>query len=115
MRWQVIRSGPADADIETILRWTANRFGDAQARRYGAILVATLKALRLGPAAPGARRRPGLGPDLWSVRLSGATSRSRHVIYFIVDPFSAAPTIRLLRILHDAMDPTQHLPPDSPT
>jgi plasmid stabilization system protein ParE len=113
MRWQVVRTRPADADLESILRWTAGRFGEPLARQYGAAILATIRSLGEGPDLPTARMRPALGPTIGSVRVTGRAARSRHIVFFAVDA-GQVPTIRVLRILHAAMDPSRHLGADDP-
>ncbi|MGH8699817.1 MAG: type II toxin-antitoxin system RelE/ParE family toxin [Burkholderiales bacterium] len=46
--WPVRLSAAAEADLQDILRWTVERFGEAQARVYAETLSAALEALAAG-------------------------------------------------------------------
>ncbi len=103
--WTVRLSGVAEADYDDILRWTAGRFGAAQAVSYAELLAATLARLERGPNIPGARPRDEIGAGLRALHVG---RRGRHIILFRVGS-EAARTIDVLRILHDAMDLARHV------
>lgn len=104
--WTVRLSHTAAADYDEILRWTARRFGAAQAVAYGGKVAAALARLARGPAVPGARAREEIGAGVRSLHVG---ARSRHVVLFRVGS-EAARTLEVLRILHDAMDLARHVP-----
>lgn len=56
-RWRVRLSASAETDFRSILRWTAQRFGEAQANAYQDVLADAIAALADGPEVPGARKR----------------------------------------------------------
>ena len=66
--WTVRLSGTAETDYDDILRWTARRFGRAQAASYGNLIVAVLARLERGPNIAAVQRR-----DEWE---SGAWDRA---------------------------------------
>jgi toxin ParE1/3/4 len=87
----------ADADLENIFVYTVDRWGAAQADKYQAGLFRIMRQLASG-------------------QLSGRAVGSRRLMYFRyryerhIDFFSTvADGIRIIRILHDAMDPARHL------
>jgi len=92
----------AQLDLEEIAQFTSERWGSAQRRRYLALLGTALKALAANPAL--GRIRDDLEFDCRSFR------KGRHVIFYRVAPEG----VDVLRILHDAMDPSLHLFLDEP-
>ncbi|HYU13266.1 MAG TPA: type II toxin-antitoxin system RelE/ParE family toxin [Stellaceae bacterium] len=107
--WEVELSSAAEADLRQIVRWTARQFGSAQAAAYGQLLRDALKALEAGPNIIGARRREEIGAGYRTLHIARNRRRARHFILFrVVDPAEER-VIRVVRILHDAMDPARHL------
>ena len=53
-RWRVRLAAAAEADFHQILRWTAEHFGESQARAYADTLSAAIEALTEGPQVAGA-------------------------------------------------------------
>jgi toxin ParE1/3/4 len=104
--WTVRLSNAAEADYDDILRWTVQRFGALQAASYGNLLAQTLARLERGPNIAGVRQRDSIGAGLRTLHVG---RRGRHIILFRVG-FEGDRTIDVLRILHDAMDLTQHVP-----
>jgi len=99
-------SDTAEADYDEILRWTAGRFGAAQAASYGRLLAASLARLERGPTIAGVRRRDAIGPNVCTLHVGRG---GRHVVLFRVSS-ERNRTIDVLRILHDAMDLARHVP-----
>ncbi|MEI2639922.1 MAG: type II toxin-antitoxin system RelE/ParE family toxin [Microthrixaceae bacterium] len=105
----------AQSDINEILRWTANNFGDEAAQRYLALVTAAIFDVAEDPERVGSISRPELGPAAmtWHLRLSRSRSssevqRPRHfLIYRVVDQH-----VLLGRVLHDAMEPSRHMGSD---
>lgn len=112
--WVVRTALRADADFRAVLRWTEQAWGQRQARRYAARLGATLARLEDGPMTLGTAERADLGPGMRIMRMVPAGPPARHFLLFRVDDSCAEPTILVLRILHDSMDPARHLSPDEP-
>lgn len=105
----------AAADIELLLNRSQVEFGSDARERY-VRLVSTALGL-LGRRAAGIAPRADLVPDLYTfhlalarrkARLLGPTvSRPRH---FLVWRFANEDTVEVVRVLHDAMDLSRHLP-----
>jgi toxin ParE1/3/4 len=108
--WTVDLTEPAEADFTAIITWTAEQFGNIQARVYADTLRAALIALRDGPDTPGVKRRDEIGKDLCTLHIARDKRRGRHFILFRVRREALPPRIEVLRILHDAMDLARHLP-----
>ena len=106
--WTIRLSDTAETDYDDILRWTAERFGAAQAASYGVMLADALTRLERGPGIAGARRRDEIGAGLHTLH-SGR--RGRHIILFRIGGDKDR-TIDVLRLLHDAMDLARHVPPE---
>lgn len=109
LRWRVRLSAAAEDDFRNILRWTSERFGEAQARRYAGTLMQAIQALRAGPEAPGSRRRDEISPGLMTLHVARGGRKGRHMAAYRIGPSADPPTIDILRILHDSMDLSRHV------
>lgn len=107
--WDVELSSTAQADLREILRWTRRRFGSAQESAYRRLLQDALKALKAGPNIIGARQRQEIGPGYRTLHIGRGRGRARHFILFRVVRPEEDRVIRVVRILHDAMDPERHI------
>jgi toxin ParE1/3/4 len=99
----------AEADLDDIVFWTADRFGEAQARAYESILKNALLSLQNGPSHAGSRPRPDIAPRLYALHASRHSRRARHIIFF---ELVGSDRIDVVRILRDGMDFRAHLLPD---
>lgn len=111
--WTVRLAAAAIADLDNIIDWTAARFGDSQARSYAALLNDAIAALVNGPTAQGARPRPDIGRELFTLHAARGTHKARHLVLFRVRQGGDGASIDVLRVLHDAMDLARHVPPSS--
>jgi toxin ParE1/3/4 len=100
--------------LAAILRDSRERFGDEAQRRYERLLNAALRELAADPQRAGARAAEGSAADIWLYhsrhtrqRMLGVdrVGRPRHILVYRV----AGDGVRLLRVLHDAMDLPEHL------
>ena len=108
-RWRVRLTATAESDFRNILRWTAERFGHAQARIYSETLTHAIQALTGGPHVAGSRQRDDIAEGLMTLHVARAGRRGRHfVLYRIASP-SEPPGIDVLRLLHDSMDLARHV------
>jgi len=108
-RWRVRLTATAESDFRNILRWTAERFGHAQARIYSETLTHAIQALTKGPNVAGSRQRDDIVEGLMTLHVARAGRRGRHfVLYRIASP-SEPPGIDVLRLLHDSMDLARHV------
>jgi toxin ParE1/3/4 len=112
-RWLVRLSAAAEADFESILRWTADRFGHRQARTYARTLRSALAALASGPTIPGARPRDDIAPGLFTLHVARRGRRGRHFVLFRAWRVGDRDVVDVIRLLHDAMDLPQHVPPEA--
>lgn len=108
-RWRVRLAAAADRDIREILRWTARRFGDTQARVYAGTLSEAIQALADGPRVPGARKRDDIAKGIMALHVARGSRKGRHFLLYRVGAPSNPPVIDVLRVLHDAMDLPRHI------
>jgi toxin ParE1/3/4 len=95
----------ARRDLRSIFAYTADRFGDRQADAYRVLLNQALERIGADPQGGGSKPRPELGDDVRSVSLGTFARRrrsARHVVFYR----PADEGLVVLRVLHDAMDPT---------
>ena len=103
-------------DVENALAWSEDRFGEAAANRYAALIQQALSDLLEDPVRPGTRRRLDLAPGAYVYhlmfsreRVSGERVRSpRH---FVLYRYTVHRT-EFARLLHDSHDLQRHLPGD---
>ncbi len=107
--WHVRLAAAAESDFRNILRWTADRFGRAQARIYGETLTRAVQALANGPHVAGSRRRDDIAEGLMTLHVARAGRRGRHFVLYRIASRSKPPTIDVLRLLHDSMDLPRHV------
>ncbi len=104
-RWTLALSGAAERDFADIVAWTAENFGARQADNYARLIENALEKLGEEPYAPPSRDRGGdIGAGLRSLHLRRP---GRHLILYKVEDQA----VMVLRILHDSMDVTRHVPP----
>jgi toxin ParE1/3/4 len=108
-RWPVRLSAAAEADFEHIIRWTSERFGDAQAIIYAETLSMAIAALTEGPAIVGTQSRDDILRGLRSLHVAREGRKGSHFILFRLAPRSSIDAIEILRVLHDSMDLARHL------
>ena len=116
-RWRVRLAPAAISDIQGILQWTAARFGEAQARVYASILNHAIEALEAGPHTSGAKARDDIAEGLMSLYVGRQGRKGRHLVFHRIGSPERPPTVEVLRLLHDSMDPARHSPshePDNP-
>lgn len=108
-------SHQAQGDILDILRYTERTFGESARHRYQRLLQAAMNALLEEPERPGSKARSDIFPGLRSLHLyhcrlavtSGRVSKPRHIVLYRT---VTNQTLEIVRILHDAMEISRHLP-----
>ncbi|WP_081630747.1 type II toxin-antitoxin system RelE/ParE family toxin [Thioalkalivibrio sp. ALE16] len=109
-QWTVRLAARAEQDLREVVSWTAEHFGEQQARAYAGTLSAAIRALQGGPAIPTVRSREDIGPGICTLHVARAGRKGRHMLVF--RPASDNPRcVELLRVLHDAMDLPGRLTP----
>jgi toxin ParE1/3/4 len=108
MNWTVRLTESAEDDFRSIVRWSSKQFGVAQARIYARTISMALQDLATGPALGGVATRDDIGPGLLSLHVARNQRKGRHFVMLRVAHGNAR-AIDVLRILHDAMDISQHV------
>ncbi len=107
----------AEADLESILAWTHENFGERGRLRYEALLVRAVLDVAHDPQRPGCHSRPELAAGAMTYHLlhsrdhvpqsTGRVKRPRH---FLLVRMAADGCLEIGRVLHDSMDLERHLP-----
>lgn len=107
----------AREDIRQILSWTQRHFGEAARIRYKTLISTAIQDVLRQPDRPGVKVRRELAEGLHTYHLSfsrerageisGPVKRPRHLLVF---RFENPKTIVILRVLHDRMELSRHLP-----
>lgn len=107
----------AQRDIDAILLWTAEHFGEDARRRYAALLVQAILDVAADPHRAGTIRREEIAPAARTYHLlharsgvaasRGRVNKPRHLVLFRVHAESG---VEILRVLHDRMDVARHVP-----
>jgi toxin ParE1/3/4 len=106
--WTVRFTEAAARDFIQIVQWSEERFGSAQAERYGQLLRAIARELEMGPNSPFSKPREDIGPGL---RVMHADRKGRPARHFVLYRQVAEYELEIVRLLHDGMDLSRHLPP----
>jgi toxin ParE1/3/4 len=111
-------SALAKGDIENILIHSHANFGESARLRYEALIEAALHDIAADADRIGVKQRPELGPNVRTYHLfysrergrtdDGIVREPRHMLLFrLIEP----DIVDVGRILHDAMELANHLPP----
>ena len=112
--WWLRLTASAEVDLQSILAWTRDRFGIAQARAYAETLTAALDALvNAGPSTAGAKPRDEIAKGLFILHVARLGRKGRHFVLFRVglEEGTRRQILDVLRILHDAMDLSRNILP----
>ena len=105
--WRVRLGALAEDDFTGILAWTADNFGQRQARIYRDTLLLAIGELARGPDVVGSQSRDEIMPGLRTLHIARHGRRGRH---FLLYRAAEGRIIEIGRILHDRMDLQRHLP-----
>lgn len=105
--WKILQTKDTKRDRVDIIRWTIRHFGTRQAEIYSETIALALAALRDGPDTLGVKRRDDLAPGILTLHVARDGRKGRHFIVFRIRDECC---IEVLRLLHDSMDLTSHLP-----
>jgi len=108
-KWAVLLTDTAKADLRDIILWTANQFGDQQAKTYAQIIYEAISALTEGPDIVGVKPCTDVSDKVYMLHTARSGKKARHLIMFQVET-QAEHIIQIIRILHDSMDVSRHIP-----
>jgi toxin ParE1/3/4 len=107
----------AEQDIEAVLRWSEEQFGEQARLRYEALLVQAIEDVATQPDLPGSHSRIEIAASCRTYHLYhsrknvavrfGRVKRPRH---FLVCRTRAEGLVEIGRVLHDSTDLERHLP-----
>lgn len=106
----------AERDIEAILRWSHEQFGDQARVRYEALLVQAMYDIADDPERFGSQRQPEIADTARTYHLRhsrnriGLTHRVGRPRHFLIYRTGADGQVEVGRVLHDCMALAQHLP-----
>jgi len=107
----------AQQDIESILTWTHQEFGEQGRLRYESLLIQAIRDVASDPERPGCVRRPELVPSAFTYsirhsrqRVSRSAGRVRNARHFLLCRPTADGFLEVSRVLHDSMELRRHLP-----
>lgn len=110
-------SGPAKADISSILRTSETQHGRDARIRYRGLLTAAMRRVAADPQGQSTKDRGELLAGLRSLHIRHGRAESReapvgdpvHVIFYR----EAGPSlVDIVRVLHDRMEPNRHVDVD---
>ena len=112
-----IISPAAELDIDSILAWTEERFGEQGRLRYEALLIRAILDVADDPQRLGSCSRPEIAAAARTYHLSNsrdcvdsAIGRGRHPRHLLLYRSLEDGRLEIGRILHERMDIAQHLP-----
>jgi toxin ParE1/3/4 len=112
-------SPEAEQDIEAILVWTHEKFGERVRRRYEELLVQAILDVADNPVRLGKLERPDLAKGAKTYHLhhsrnhvSRTVGRIHKPRHFLLYRVAADGCLEIARVLHDTMDLARHLTPD---
>jgi toxin ParE1/3/4 len=103
-------SDAALVDVRKTVAWSAKSFGSRPARVDAATLNQASEDPAGGPNLIGAKSIDHTAKGLRALHVARHGRRGRHLVVFRVAGPAKSPWIEVLRVLHDAMAPAQHLP-----
>lgn len=104
--WTVRLAQQAEQDYIEILQWTTKTFGKGQASTYAETMALAIEALADGPDVLGARARDDIQRGIRTLHVARQGRAGRHFVVFR----ASGSDIDVLRLLHDSMDLSRHLP-----
>ena len=112
-------SPAAQVDIETILAWTHEHFGERARMRYEALLMRAIQEVSANPVLTGSHSRPEIAVDARTYDLfhsrnhvPAALGRVKQPKHFLLYRVRGEGQVEIGRVLHESMDLARHLPDD---
>lgn len=110
-------SPQAEQDIEAILAWTHEEFGEKARVRYEALLTQAILDVADSPDRAGSQDRPEIAASARTYHIRHSRDRVKMSIgkvkqprHFLLYRAPEGGPVEIGRVLHDAMDLQRHLP-----
>ncbi len=107
----------AEQDIETILEWTHEQFGEKARVRYEALLITAIRDVTEFSERTGSRDRSEIAATARTYhlhhsrdRVKKSIGREQKPLHFLLCRISNDGHVEIGRVLHDGMDLARHLP-----
>ncbi|HZW31460.1 MAG TPA: type II toxin-antitoxin system RelE/ParE family toxin [Isosphaeraceae bacterium] len=107
----------AERDIEAILEWSHEHFGERGRLRYEALVMRAIFDVAADPDRAGSHARPEITAAARTYHLrhsrdhvSAAIGKVRHPRHFLVYRLLDDGRVEIGRVLHDVVDLKRHLP-----
>jgi toxin ParE1/3/4 len=108
--WIVRLGEDAEHDLASISAWTAERFGARQAELYADAISRAIGEIAAHPLGGRSKARDqDIGAGYRTLHVAKTGRRARHLCLYRCDEKNGL--IMIVRILHDSMDLSIHLPP----
>ena len=102
---RVIRSPAAKRDIIEVIRYTKERWGAEQARKYASLIEEALVTIARDPQRGKSREDIRAGVPVYHIAQRGRPAR--HILFYRIN---VQGIVEIIRFLHDAMDFERHIP-----
>lgn len=108
-------SQPAEDDLLHILATSEERWGTEGRDRYSATIAEAMRTVADNPIGPVTRARGELSVGLRSIhlrftRLRGGKAVVRRPVHVLYYRIVAPDLIEIVRVLHERMEPSRHIP-----
>jgi toxin ParE1/3/4 len=100
-------AGSAEQDLSAIATWTAEKCGVRQGEIYASAILDAVEELAVS-SPPRSKARKEIGADLRTLHMAKPGRRGRHFILYR----ETQEAVTVLRILHDGMELSRHVPRD---
>lgn len=101
----IVLSKVAEHDLANIAAWTAENFGARQAEVYVEAILDTIEELAAGEPTR-SKARDEIAAGLRTLHMTKPGRRGRRLLAYV----AADDTLTIVRILHDSMEVSRHLP-----
>lgn len=98
----------AEDDLASIAIWSAENFGAKQAEAYVDAILDTVDELSAGEPTR-SKARDEIAPGIRTLHMTKPGRRGRHLLVYTVSD----DLLTIVRILHDSMEVSRHLPDTS--
>jgi len=103
---RLVISASARRDIASALVWSERHWGPTQRDRYRTLIAEALDTLLQDPQHPLSRARDEIRPGMRSLHIARRGRQARHFIVYRLTPEG---DLQVIRLLHDAMEPSRAL------
>lgn len=100
-------SHQARRDVQNVLAWTLEQFGERQHEHYQGLIKQSIADVVADPEHPNTRKRPEIHEQARTFHIARHGHKARHFWLFRVTDDGV---VEFARLLHDGMELSTHLP-----